>query len=83
MEPYRYDPQTGYAGGYPPQGQQGYDYSQGQYGMVPPPFAQAGGSPKPEGEQMQQVQQAPIEMPEYSNYGAPSELPSEGTSGKR
>lgn len=88
MEPYRYDANAAYAGGYPQQQQQqqgagGYDYSQGgynnqgQYGMGPlPTFSQAGGSPKPE---EQQMQQAPVEMPGYSNYGVPSELPSEST----
>lgn len=89
MEPYRYDPSAAYAGGYPQQ-QGGYDYSQGaynnqgQYGMgpLPPTFSQAGGSPKPE-EQVQMQQAPPVEMPEYSNYGAPSELPSDGTTGGR
>lgn len=91
MEPYRYDQSAAYAGagGHPQQG--AYDYSQGgynggQYGMAPAPFSQAGGSPKP-GE-MQQMghpgmsgpPQAPVEMPGYSNYGAPSELPSDATS---
>ena len=91
MEPYRYDQSSAYAGaaGHPQQG--AYDYSQGgynsgEYGMAPVPFAQAGGSPKP-GE-MQQMghpgmsgpPQAPVEMPGYSNYGAPSELPSDATS---
>lgn len=89
MEPYRYDQSGGYAGGYPQQQQGGYDYSQGGYnngqysmGAVPPPFSQAGGSPKL-GDQQPQMQQVPVEMPEYSNYGAPSELPSEGTTAAR